>query len=305
MRVALDLRPAGRGHLLPHEQARHDHVQHQEGRRSLSRAGGRLGLRRREGELLRRLRERRVQRDAGAVPVTRRRNTGDTGAAPDAASRLALTRRQLLKAAGMAVVAWQAGPWVIRPPTASAQIAPDDPLIVPTLEAFADTLIPGEKRSPGDRAVAGAVSGAGAVQAGAIALMNFPTAGSAPALPALAVDLNRRATTYAATHLLVLDPTVPPLVALDFAARTAVCVETLDATTPDQLAYYALAAIVFLAYHTAGHLSTPQAVRDGHPGLAALGLPLPDADDLWRYPAFSYRKKLARGHKRARRNSPA
>jgi hypothetical protein len=256
-----------------------------------------------EGELLRRLRERRLQRDAGGVSVTRRRTT--RGGANDAASQLALTRRQLLKAAGMAVVAWQAGSWAIRPPAASAQIAPDDPLIVPTLEAFADTLIPGEKRNPGDRAIAGALSGAGAVQAGAIELMNFPPAGIAVALPVLAVDLNRRAVTYAATHLILLDPTVPPLVALDFAGRTAVCLEALEAETPDQLLYYALAAIVFLAYHTAGHLSTPQAVRDGHPGLAALGLPLPDADDLWRYPVFSYRKKLARGHKRARRNSPA
>jgi hypothetical protein len=246
--------------------------------------------------------------------VSRRRAAGSgVRAAPtSAASTLALTRRQLLKAAGLAVVAWQAGPWPIHPPAAFAQTAPDDPLvasddplIVPTLEAFADTLIPGAKRSPDDRAIAGAAAGAGAVQAGAITLMNFPPSGIAVALPALAVDLNRRALTYAVTHAIVLDATVPPLVALDFAARTAVCLETLDAETPDQLAYYALAALVFLAYHTAAHLPTPQAVRDGHPGLAALGLPLPDADDLWRYPVFSYRRKLARGHRRARRNSPA
>jgi hypothetical protein len=241
------------------------------------------------------------------MPVMRRRGRGArAGRAPvDGASTLALTRRQLFKAAGIAFAAWQAGPWAIRPPAASAQIAPDDPLIVPTLEAFADTLIPGEKRSPGDRAIADAAAGPGAVQAGAVALMHFPPSGIAPALPVLAVDLNRRALTYAAAHLIVLDPTVPPLVALDFAARTAVCLEALDAETPDQLAYYALAALVFLAYHTAGHLPTPQAVRDGHPGLAALGLPLPDADDLWRHPVFSYRKRLARGHKRARRNNPA
>ena len=236
--------------------------------------------------------------------MSRRRRAG-VRATAEAAATLALTRRQLLKAAGMAVVAWQAAPWPIVAPAAFAQTLPDDPAIVPTLEAFADTLIPGEKRSPDDRAIAGAASGAGAVQAGAVALMSFPPSGIAVALPALAVDLNRRAATYAATNLIVLEPTVPPLVALDFAARTAVCLETLDAETPDQLAYYALAALVFLAYHTAGHLSTPQAVRDGHPGLAALGLPLPDADDLWRYPVFSYRRKLARGHKRARRNSPA
>ena len=57
-----------------------------------------------------------------------------------------------------------------------------------TLEAFADTLIPGEKRFPADRAIAGVVSGAGAVQAGAIEMMNFPPVGFQPALPGLAAD---------------------------------------------------------------------------------------------------------------------
>lgn len=219
---------------------------------------------------------------------------------------LVLTRRQLLRAAGIAFVAWQAAPWPIRVPRAFAQTVPDDPLvIVPTLEAFADTLIPGAKRGPDDRAIAGVVAGAGAVQAGAIALLDFPAAGIGPALPAFAADLNRRALDYAALHVLVLDPTVPPLVALDFAARTEVCLETLDAETPDQLAYYALAALVFLAYHTAAHLSTPAAVRAGHPGLAAIRFPQPDADDLWRYPEFSYRRALARRHPRTRRGSPA
>jgi enediyne biosynthesis protein E8 len=245
----------------------------------------------------------RKRRTAAYVPRWRARN-GDTDRSAESTPDLALTRRQLLKAAGVAFVAWQAAPWPIRAPSSFAQVA-GDPAIVPTLEAFADTLIPGAKRTPDDRAIAGAAPGAGGVEAGAVTLMNFPPSGIAPALPTMAADLNRRAEAYALAHAIVLDPTVPALVALDFAARTAVCLETLDAETPDQLAYYALAALVFLAYHTAAHLHTPQAVRDGHPGLAALGFPLPDADDLWRYPVFSYGRKLARGHRRARRNSPA
>jgi enediyne biosynthesis protein E8 len=51
-----------------------------------------------------------------------------------------------------------------------------------------------------------------------------------------------------------------------------------------------------LAFHTAGHLSTADAVRSGHPGLAWLDFPLPDADGLWRYPEFSYRRELATTH---------
>ena len=84
-----------------------------------------------------------------------------------------------------------------------------------------------------------------------------------------------------------------------FADRTALLVELLDETTGDeQLAYFALAALVFLAYHTAGHLPTAAAVRSGHAGLAVIGFPAPDADDLWRFPEFSYRRVLANRHPR-------
>jgi hypothetical protein len=216
-----------------------------------------------------------------------------------------LSRRELLTAAAAAAAAWQLAPWPVRPPEAFAQAPVDDPIIVPTLEAFADTLIPGAKRSPIDRAIAGAAAGPGAVQAGALALMNFPATGTAPALPALAAALNARAVAFAASRAILLDPTVPPLVALDFAQRTALLIALLDGTDPDQIAYYALAALVFLAYHTAGHLDTATAVRGGHPGLAAIGLPAPDADGLWRFPQFSYQRVLAPKHPRSRRGNPA
>ena len=39
-------------------------------------------------------------------------------------------------------------------------------------------------------------------------------------------------------------------------------------------------------------------MREGHPGLAAIGFPAPDADDLWRFPEFSYRRVLANKHPR-------
>jgi hypothetical protein len=51
-----------------------------------------------------------------------------------------------------------------------------------------------------------------------------------------------------------------------------------------------------LAFHTAGHLSTAEAVRSGHPGLAWIDFPAPDPDGLWRYPEFSYRRSLAAVH---------
>ncbi len=207
-----------------------------------------------------------------------------------------LKRRRLLQLVALAPFAWQARPWLVRPPDAFAQTLPDDPAIVPTLEAFADTLIPGEKRSPTDRAIAGVAEGAGAVQAGALDLMNFPPAGVAPALPAFATGLNAHALQYAGQHAIVLDPTVPPFVALAFADRTALLVDILDGSGPDELAYFALAALAFLAYHTAGHLPLVDAVRGGHPGLAAIGFPQPQADGLWHFTEFSYRRALAVRH---------
>lgn len=221
-----------------------------------------------------------------------------------------LSRRRLFALAGGAFLAWQSRPWRLAPPSVEAQILPGtlrvhgDPIIVPTLEAFADTLIPGEKRSPLDRAIAGAVSGPGAVQAGAIDLMNSPAAGVATFLPAIAVALNARATAFAAQQGILLDPTVPPIVALDFEQRTALLVQLLDGTDPDQVLWFAVAALAFLAFHTAGHLDTAAAIAAGHPGLAAIGFPAPNPDGLWRFPTASYRRVLAPKHPRSKKGSP-
>lgn len=210
---------------------------------------------------------------------------------------LTVSRRRLLQLATAAFVAWQAAPWTDRlvafagNPGGSTSDA-----MTTTLEAFADTLIPGEKRFDGDYAIAGAARGAGAVQAGAVDLMWFPPAAIGPALPTLATMLDTRASTYALSHQLALDPTLPPFVALSFADRTRLLLELLDPTAQDYLVWWALAAMPFLAFHTAGHLNTAQAVRSGHPGLRWIGFPHPDRDGLWRFPHFSYRRRLARSH---------
>ena len=208
-----------------------------------------------------------------------------------------LTRRRLLALLAGAAATAVASPWPLRLPTATAQVPPiDDALVDPTLEAFADTLIPGQKRFPGDRAVAGAARGAGAVQAGAVDLLHFPPAGVAPLIAAIAAGLDARAVAFALEEGIALDPTVAPWVSLDFGQRTTLAVRLLDGDDPDQALWEAVGALVFLGYHTAGHLPTAQAVRDGHPGLAGIGFPAPDADGLWRFPAHSYRRPLARPH---------
>src|SRR5690242_12422472 len=86
---------------------------------------------------------------------------------------------------------------------------------VMTLEAFADTIIPGERRYATDRAIAGAADGGGAVAAGAVDLMASEEGGLAGLLPTLVVGLNDHARAYAEKHGRTLDESVPPFVALD------------------------------------------------------------------------------------------
>ena len=228
-----------------------------------------------------------------------------------------LTRRALLKHVAVLAGAWTIGPWRIGVPSAFGQgmdqpattqtleAYTDTPAMTQTLEAYADTLIPGEKRFPGDRAIAGVVSGAGAVQGGAIEMMNFPAVGFQPALPLLAFSINVYAFLYALLTGIVLDPTVPPFVALDFASRTALLVAILGGSGQDQPAFYALAALSFVAYNTAGYLPTAVAISEGHPGLVAIGFPPPNPDGLWRFPEFSYQRVLARPHPRSKGGNPA
>ena len=220
---------------------------------------------------------------------------------------LALSRRRLLKLATTAFVAWQAAPWADKlVALAGAPGGTSSDAATTTLEAFADTLIPGQKRFDGDYAIAGVARGPGAVQAGAVDLMWFPQAAIGPALPALATTLDARATTYALQHRLALDPTLPPFVALSFAGRTRLLLALLDPSAQDYLAWWALAAMPFLAFHTAAHLPTAYAVRHGHAGLRWIRFPQPDRDGLWRFPHFSYRRRLARSHPRTtRRGNPA
>ncbi len=241
----------------------------------------------------------------------------DERLAASTGTSLRLTRRALLKHVAAFAAAWTISPWRIGVPSAFGQAMDqpattqnleaftNTPAMTQTLEAYADTLIPGEKRFPADRAIAGVVSGAGAVQGGAIEMMNFAPVGFGPVLPLLAFSINVYALLYALLTGIDLDGTVPPFVALDFESRTALLVAILGGNGQDQPAFYGLAAVCFVAYNTAAYLPTAVAIADGHPGLTAIGFPPPNSDGLWRFPEFSYRRVLARAHPRSKRDNPA
>lgn len=171
-----------------------------------------------------------------------------------------------------------------------------DPVRTMTIEAFADTIVPGEKRSPDDRAIAGAAPGGGAVASGAVELLEAPGGGLAPALDALAVSLNDHASEYAKERGLDVDDEVPPFVALSFADRTAL-VQLLTAPEhPEKQMWVALALFSNMAFDSAAHLSTVDALAAGHPGLLSIGYFRPEADGVWRFPQFSYGRQLATHH---------
>ncbi|WP_243718967.1 DUF5987 family protein [Actinomadura sp. KC06] len=167
---------------------------------------------------------------------------------------------------------------------------------VMTLEAFADTIVPGEKRWPDDRAVAGASPGPGAVAAGAVDLLETPAAGVLPGLDELVAMLNGHARRHAEWAGLTPDPAVPPFVALPFAERTALVQALLAPGHPEKDAWVSVALFANMAFDTGAHLNTLDAIAGGHPGIAALGLARPDEDGLWRFPEYGYGRKLADVH---------
>jgi len=172
----------------------------------------------------------------------------------------------------------------------------EDQYLVITLEAFADTFVPGEKRSPDDIAVAGAALGAGAVAAGAIELLQTPATGVSEGLADLVSILNEHATEYASERGMPLDSGVPPFVALRFEHRTEL-VRNLTAPEHPEKEFWILTALFcFMAFDTAAHMGTVSAIESGHPGLTMMGFAKPDDDGLWRFPNFSYGRQLARIH---------
>ncbi|MFD6826762.1 DUF5987 family protein [Streptomyces sp. NPDC060085] len=165
-----------------------------------------------------------------------------------------------------------------------------------TLEALADTLIPGERRFDGDLAVADAVKGPGAVQAGVITTLTSAQLPLAPLLPEIAALLNTRAVVYAAGHFILLPITAPAFVGLSFNHRTALVQGLFGPDNPDHAIWQMLSLLTGLAFDTAAHLDTREALTAGHPGLAWLDFPPADFDGYWRFPDYSYGRALATLH---------
>ncbi len=172
----------------------------------------------------------------------------------------------------------------------------DDQVQTSTLEAYADTIVPGAKRGPDDRAIAGVCDDPGAVEAGALELLNDPATGVTAGLPYLAQSLNGHAANYAQARGLTLDDDVPPFVALSYEDRAALILELVAPGHPERDGWVLLTMFCNMAYDTAPHRTTAVALEEGHPGLLAMGFAKPNEDGLWRFPDFSYGQELAKRH---------
>jgi hypothetical protein len=198
-----------------------------------------------------------------------------------------LTRRDFLGRVGtlgagaLALSALPVAERMIAADPAVAAVSFDDA----TLQAFADTIIPGRKAERTDlgdeihpQAIAGVDPEPGAVEADSLRLYKNPLVGFAPALvgPFL-TDISLRSLQHGA-----------PFLNLGFEQRVAVCIQALDFSNGDRALYEAAAAVPFTAFcaaaeHPVGTDEVASGYRVmGYPGAAPSG-----------YRSFSYRRKLS------------
>src|SRR5262245_3411578 len=198
-----------------------------------------------------------------------------------------LSRRQVLQRAG---VLGLGGLVMSGLPMAERMIAAAPALATvslpdATLQAVADTLIPGRKADRTDRgneihpkAIAGVHPEPGAVQADALLLYHDPLIGFDALSPAFLSELQTRSLLRGGQFL-----------DLPFSKRVAVCLEGLDPSNPSVLVWEASVAVAFAAFlvvatqenATIDTASGLQVI--GHPGIAPNG-----------YADYSYGKKLSR-----------
>ena len=153
-----------------------------------------------------------------------------------------------------------------------------------TLQAVADTLIPGRKVDRTDldnpihpKAIAGVHPDPGAVQADALLLFHDPRIGFDALSPAFLAELQTRSLTRGGQFL-----------DLPFAQRVAVVTDGLRASIPTVLVWEAAAAVPAAAFLVAA--TQENATIDTASGLQAMGHPGTAPNG---YAEYSYGKKLA------------
>ena len=205
--------------------------------------------------------------------------------------RALLTRRQVLQrssAAALGALVASAIPlaeprsaWAQRPSQADG-----------TLQAFADTIIPGRKvaktalgHAIDPLAIAGVDSRPGAVEADALELYHDPEVGFDDLEPPFLAQLESQSLRHGSDFL-----------HLGFHARVQVCLAGLDFSNQSRVLWEAAAAVPFTAFCAAALIHN--ATWKDAPGYRVMGLP-GTAPGGYRH--YSYRRRLS--HERTRRGS--
>jgi hypothetical protein len=198
-----------------------------------------------------------------------------------------LSRRQILQRAtalglgGLVLAALPAAEEILRRiPAAEAAVALNDA----TLQAFADTMIPGRRALVTDLgneihplAIAGVDSDPGAVEADALLVYRSPLIGFDSLEPAFLTELSTRSLAHGGDFL-----------TLPFDQRVQVCIEGLAFSNPSVQVWEAAAAVPFTAVLAAATqknatIDTSSAYQMmGYPGTAPNG-----------YAEYSYGRKLS------------
>ena len=230
----------------------------------------------------------------GYAPL-RYRDAMQSGTDPPAALRgpvaAELSRRDFLQKAtvlgvgALVMGALPAAERLLAAEPAAAAVPPDGA----TLQAFADTVIPGRKAARTDlgdeidpRAIAGVDPEPGAVEADALRLYRNTQVGFPALAPAFLGDLALRSLGEGG-----------PFLALPYARRVEVAMAGLGFSNPDRVLFELAAAIPFIAFCAAATQRNPTSRTAsglsvlGHPGTAPNG-----------YRSFSYRRRLSRGRTR-------
>jgi hypothetical protein len=175
--------------------------------------------------------------------------------------------------------------------TSRVAYAADPTLDDATLQAFADTIIPGRKATKTDLgdpvhplAIAGVDPDPGAVEADVLRLFHDPLIGFDALEPAFLADLSLRSL-----------PNGGPFLSLPYDKRVQAVMAGFDFSNPARLLYEAAAAVPFTAFcaaavHPFGTSANASGYRVmGYPGGGPNNAPV-----MYPY-SFSYRRKLAKG----------
>jgi hypothetical protein len=199
-----------------------------------------------------------------------------------------LSRRQVLQRAtalglgGLVLSALPAAERILETvPDAAAAVSLSDA----TLQAFADTMVPGRKAQTTDlgeeihpEAIAGVHNEPGGVEADALLVYHDPLVGFDALETPFLSDLQARSLSRGNQFL-----------GLTFGKRVAVCLEGLSPSNSSVQVYEAAAAVPFIAFLCAAE--QVNATIDGASGFQVMGYPgiAPNG-----YADYSYRRKLAR-----------